>query len=174
MIVCIFGPSCVGKTTVASRAAAALGFPMRSCGDAVREKAEALGLPIDQLEDDTHRAIDAATVEWALESRGGCVIDGRFLDAVFAAAGVSVILIELQAGRNCRVKRARLRRRQPTFSNDDLDRLDGEDANFRARHFLQHTNNQRRYVFDTSGLTVDECSRRVQEIVKGTSLCQKS
>jgi len=171
MIVCIFGPSCVGKTTVARRAAAALDLPLRSCGAAVREKAETLGLPIDQLPDDAHRAVDAASVEWALERRGGCMLEGRFLDAVFAAASVSATLIDLRADRCCRVNRARIRHGQLTFCLGDLDRMDAEDAHFSARLFRRHASDMARHMLDTSRLTVGECVRRVQEIVKASGPC---
>lgn len=172
MIVGIFGRSCVGKTTVARRAATALNLPLRSCGDAVRKKAETLWLPIDQLSDDAHRAVDAASVEWALERRGGCILEGRFLHAVFAAAGVSATLIELRADSSSRVKRARIRLGVPTFSINDLERLDAEDAGFGARLFGRYGSDVPRHVLDTSDLTVDECTRRVQEIVEVPGRCR--
>jgi cytidylate kinase len=169
MIVCIFGLSCVGKTIIARHAAVALGLPLRSCGDAIRKKAETLDLPIDQLPDEAHRAVDAASVEWALERRGGCMLEGRFLDAVFTAAGVSATLIELRANRSRRVNRAYIRHGLLSFSIDDLDRMDAEDADFRARLFRRHADDVARHMLDTSCLTVDECARRVQEIVKASN-----
>jgi cytidylate kinase len=168
MIVCILGPSCVGKSTIARRAAAALELPLRSCGDAVREKAEILGLPIEQLPDDAHRAVDAASVVWALERFGGCLLEGRFLDAVFAAAGVSATLIELQANRSSRLARARTRYSVLSFSTDDLDRMDAAEAEFRARLFGRVAEYPTRHMLDTSGLTLDECARRVREIVEAS------
>jgi cytidylate kinase len=174
MIVCIFGASCVGKTVIARCAAATLDLPLRSCGTAVREKADILGLAIEQLSDDIHRAVDAASVEWALEHRGGCMLEGRFLDAVFAAAGVSAILIELRADRSCRLNRARIRHGLLSFCANDLDRMDAEDAAFRARLFRRHASDLARHMLETSRLTVDECAGRVQEIVKASSPCRGS
>jgi cytidylate kinase len=160
MIVCIFGASCVGKTTVARRVAAALVLPLRSCGGAVREKAEILGLPIDQVPDNAHRAVDAASIGWARERFTGCLLEGRFLDAVFAAAGLSANLIELRANRSCRVARARIRYGLLSFSTDDLDRMDAADADLRARLFARVARYPARHMLDTSDLTVDECARR--------------
>lgn len=174
MIVCIFGPSFVGKTTIAGCAAAALDLPLRSCGHAVRQMAEILALPIDQLTDNTHRAVDAATVEWALERRGGCIIEGHFLDAVFAAAGVPAILIGLQADRGRRVERARRRTGRPAFSSHDLDRLDAEDAAFRGRLFGRHASDLLSHILDTSDLSADECAGWVQETIKASGRCRKN
>jgi cytidylate kinase len=170
MIVCLFGPSCVGKTTVARRAAAALELPLRSCGDAVRQMAKTLRLPINQLTDDAHRAVDAATVAWALERHSGCMLEGRFLDAVFATAGVpATMIIELQAAHGCRVERAR-KQNGPTFSIDDLVQLDAEDAALRRRLFKCGGRDVARHVLDTSGRAVEDCARLVQEMVEATGL----
>lgn len=174
MIVCIFGPSYVGKTTVAKRAAAALDLPIRSCGDAVRQMAKSLSLPIDQLPDAAHRAVDAATVDWAVEHRGGCFLEGRFLDAVFDAAGISAILIELWADRDCRLERARIRNGQSTFSADDLVRVDAEETSFRGRLFGRHGIDVPRLAIDTSNRTVDECARHVQEIATTWALTREN
>ncbi|MFZ1413747.1 MAG: AAA family ATPase [Defluviicoccus sp.] len=174
MIICIFGPSYAGKTTLAQRAAAALDLPLRSCGNAVRQMAKNLGLPIDELPDDAHRVVDAASVDWAVEHQGGCMLEGRFLDAVFDAAGVSTNLIELRADINCRLKRARLRNGRSTFSADALNRVDAKDASFRGRQFGQHGIDLPRRVLDTSGRTVDECARQVQEIVTTWALSREN
>jgi cytidylate kinase len=168
MIICLFGPSYVGKTTIARKAASILGLPLRSCGDAVRQKAASLRLPIEQLPDKAHLTVDAATIEWGLKRSDGCMIEGRFLDAVFATAGVPIALLELRADRGCRLRRARMRNGL-SFSANDLDRLDAEDASFRARIFGRDDMELPRCVLDTSTRTVDECSRWVQETVKASS-----
>jgi cytidylate kinase len=174
MIICLFGPSCGGKTTVGRRAAAVLQLPLRSIGKAVRQMAETLGLPIDQLSDDAHRAVDAASVAWALERRSGCMLEGRFLDAVFATAGVPATLIELREARGCRAERARTRNDQPNFSTDDLDRLDAEDASFRRRLFGCVGSDAPRHVLNTSGLEVEECAQRVKQIIEASGVRRQS
>lgn len=166
MIICIFGPSFVGKTTVARCAATALDLPLRSCGDAVRQMARTAGLPIDQIPDDSHRTVDAETIDWAIKHCGGCMVEGRFLDGVFSSAGKAATLIELWADSRCRLERARTRSGRATFSQGDLNRLDAADASFRLRLFGQHANDLPRYVLDTSDRTADECARWVQELVR--------
>jgi cytidylate kinase len=84
MIFAIYGPSCVGKSTVSSRVAAELNLQFRSCGSAVRDRASVLGIDIKELPDAIHREIDQETVAWALTHQP-CVVEGRFLDLVLAA-----------------------------------------------------------------------------------------
>ena len=94
------------------------------------------------------------------------MLEGRFLDAVFSAAGIAATLIELRADTRCRLQRARTRNGTSTFSEDDLCKLDAEDANFRLRLYGQYADHMPRRALDTSGRAVDECVRRLQEMIK--------
>ncbi|RDJ21061.1 hypothetical protein DWF00_07525 [Bosea caraganae] len=170
MIVCLFGPSCVGKTTLAQRAAVALGLPLRSCGEAVRAAATAHGLTINDLPDEQHREVDAGTVVWAMGNKS-CIVEGRYLDRVFADSRTPVTLILIRASDACRVSRAKGRSGNTTFSADDLRRLDDEDNAFRERLFGDRVAAMPWQVLDTSGLTVDECARQLRELIE-LALCQ--
>jgi cytidylate kinase len=170
MIVCLFGPSCVGKTTLAKRVAAALGLPLRSCGDAVRTAATVHGTTIKDLPDEGHREVDAGTVAWALEHKA-CIVEGRYLDRVFADSRAAVTLILIGASDACRVSRLRDRSGNTLLSAEDLRRSDDEDNAFRERLFGDHATAMPWQVLDTSGLTVDECAQQLSELIE-QAICQ--
>ena len=115
-------------------------------------------MSFEALPDDSHRQIDQDTVTWALEQRP-CLIEGRFLDAVFAGAAVPATLILLDASDTQRVGRAR--KKNSTFTFDHLRRTDADDAKFRARLYGPLNNIASYLTVDTSELTVDECAYRI-------------
>jgi cytidylate kinase len=158
VIFCIYGPSCVGKTTVAREVATQLDLPLHSCGDKVRQMARGLGVSLDALSDDSHRQIDRDTVAWALDHRP-CVIEGRFLDAVFADSTAFATLIFLGASDDPRIVRGR--NKDPSFTFAHLRQVDAHDASFRARVYGSLNNIAPYITIDTSQLTVDECARRI-------------
>lgn len=167
MILCIFGPSCSGKTTAGRAVAERLKLPLRSCGDDVRRVAKDLGVEIECLSDERHRQIDSATVSWAIVHRP-CIVEGRFLDAVFRDTVVPVSLVRLVASRAHRV--ARLPAKNAAAAAAQIDLMDTQDADFRVR--LYNTGSERASwpTIDTSGLTVDECASRIMTMIKETGL----
>lgn len=165
MIACVYGLSLVGKTTVAQRASVSLAMPLRSCGDAVRSVAKMMGTSIDGLSDDVHREIDSTTVGWALE-RMDCIVEGRFLDAVFASVDRNIVFFELVASMDSRVERGRTRYQDPTFSPAQLRITDAGDAVFRERLFKERKGTAQSMLIDTSGLSVDECALLVQKSIQ--------
>src|ERR1700692_869506 len=96
MIIGIFGPFCVGKTTLALHLGDLLGFPLRLCGDAVRARARVLNIDLQNLSDEEHRHIDRDTREWAAANQP-CIVDGRYLNNVLAPLVNDVVMVGLDA-----------------------------------------------------------------------------
>jgi cytidylate kinase len=166
MIFCIYGPSCAGKTTLARRLAEALDIPMRSCGDEVRQRAASLNMLIADLPDKIHREIDNATVGWALRHRH-CLVDGRFLDAVFVGHAGSVVMIELVASKASRGIREQNRQKSlNTPQTEHIEQADADDVAFRARMFNLRELLQPNIRVDTSELTVEICAQQIRAYIE--------
>jgi adenylate kinase family enzyme len=133
MIVAIYGPSSVGKTTVASRVAAEFKLPLRSCGRVVRDRAKSLGIELKVLPDAVHQEIDQETVTWAMTHQP-CLIEGRFLNLVLAGVDSSAIFIRLTASDIQRQLRA-CNSGRTGITIDDLQRTDAADLCFIKRMF---------------------------------------
>lgn len=163
MIVCLMGPTCTGKTTIATRLASDIGWPLRSCGLSIRRRAADHGVAPEALDDLNHRLVDAETIEWAVERRD-CLVEGRFLDGVFHDPAMPVRIVRLKAAYGIRAERGTLRGKS-TFAVDDVMRADAEDAAFRERLYPRTPLVPSFPVLDNSGLTVDECVRRVRALL---------
>jgi cytidylate kinase len=166
MIVAFFGPSRVGKTTIARALQNQLALPLRSCGAAVVERAVRLGVPFTDLPDDEHRAVDRETLSW-VAGHESCLVEGRFLDSVLAAIAGRTILVRLDATGEDRCQRWAAR--NMPLTSTELEELDKVDVTFRAR--LYGTSQPIRPVLtlSTSELSVEAC---VQSVVSqlGASL----
>ncbi len=167
MILCLFGLTCSGKTTVGRAVAARLNVPLRSCGDEVRRVARERDVAIEDLPDESHHQIDRDTVAWAVKHQP-CIVEGRFLDAVFAGAGTPATLIRLVASEARRA--ARWRATNVTFTSARLAQADAEDANLRARIYTAEDEVVPCLTIDTSELTVDECASRIATMIKDARL----
>jgi len=165
MIVCLTGSTCTGKTSIATRLANDLGWPLRSCGSSIRRRAADLGVALEALDDGSHRLVDAETVAWALGSQD-CLVEGRFLDSVFHDSTMPVRIIRMEASYATRAERGTLRGKS-TFAVNDVIRVDAEDAAFRERLYPWIPLPPSFPAFDNSGLTVDECVRRVRASLGG-------
>jgi cytidylate kinase len=164
MIFCIFGRSCIGKTTVAKRVADELDLPLRSCGSAVQERARALGLSSRDLPDAIHRQVDGSTVVWGLANQP-CIIEGRFLDAVFAGVDAPILLINLTASDVQRHARGYVSK-GPSFTLNGLRQADADDASFRVRMFTASAEIIPGLTVDSSEMTVEECVLCVRTIIE--------
>lgn len=160
MIICIFGQSCAGKTATAQRLATELGWPLRSCGTAVRERARELKIGIGELSDNQHRDVDAETVAWAIEQQN-CLVEGRFLDAVFQPAEIPHVLVHLIASDAARVERCRARQGQ-----NDLIAADNEDMSFRSRIFPLLSPREADLTVDTTGQSIDEGTQCILSFIQ--------
>jgi cytidylate kinase len=160
MIVCLFGSTLSGKTTIARVVAAQLDIALRSCGDEVRVQARALGTNLEDLPDTIHKKVDRETVRWA-EGRPLCLVEGRFLDAVLGGAGV--LAIRLTAADQARAERGR--RRFGAYSIDELRQSDTRDEIFRARMYNDRSPVLPQAILDTTKRTVEECVACVRSII---------
>jgi cytidylate kinase len=165
MIFCLYGPSCTAKTTLAPRVAQELNLPLRSCGGEVRQRAAALDMALADLPDEIHSEIDDATVVWGIGHQP-CLIEGRFLDAVFAKRNAPIVLIKLTASLDQRCARWQNRQKIFTLTVEDLVRADTEDVRFRARMFHFREPAVPDLTVDTSELTVDACAQRVKTYIR--------
>ena len=164
MIICLSGPSCAGKTTVARRLAELSHLPLRSCGEAIRAAARQANLHHADLPDSMHKEVDAATVAWALDNQP-CLVEGRFVDVIFADASAPTLLFSLVAPQACRLGRAKLRD-GASIGLDNLLRRDAEDAAFRARIYEAPVRRVPSRPIDTSEGEIDECAQRMLDIIE--------
>ena len=155
MILAIFGGSLVGKTTAASSLATELSMDVRHCGDVVKQTAARMGVSLGELSEDMHRAIDEETRQWVAARSSGCIVEGRFLDAVLRP-GNSLVFVRLTADVQTRAARRDLTER-------DVMMRDLEDATFRKKMFTASVPPISYISLDNSGMSVAEC---VSEVIK--------
>jgi cytidylate kinase len=165
MIICIFGFSCVGKSSSATLLANVLCLPLRSCGSAVLAAAHSLGLDIKDLPDDGHRTVDAETVDWARKS-GTCIVEGRFLDQVLFGVTEPIFSIQLMANADVRLRRA-CGRAGHAITMEDLERIDRADREFRSRIYDGRNVIAPSLSVDTSESTVEECVNQIKTVTSG-------
>jgi cytidylate kinase len=158
MIVALFGPSGVGKTTIARMLQDQLGLPLRSCGAAVVDRAVRFGVPFANLPDDEHRAVDHETLSWVAVHQS-CLVEGRFLDSVLVAIAGRTILVRLDATEEDRCRRSAAR--NMPLTSRELQELDRVDVTFRARLYGTSERIQPVLTLSTSELSVEACVQSV-------------
>jgi cytidylate kinase len=162
MIVALCGPSCTGKTTIAELVRNHTGLPLRCCGNTVKQKANELGVPVAELPDGEHRAIDAETVRWAT-SNSPCLVEGRYLQYVLAPIGSQVHLVSLEASdedrRRRMVKTGRLERLE------HFEKAEKIDHEF-AKRMYKGRRLRPSLVVNSSHFSVEVCVRSVLEFLR--------
>jgi len=161
MLVALYGPSCVGKTTIGNALSAATNRMLRSCGQIVRNQAQLLGVEADDLPDCKHHEVDSATRDWLVENPTG-IVEGRYLDYVLATSELRPFLVQLTAADEVRQKRWQ-DRVGPSFRMDDWRRMDEADAALIARIYPGVERLTPDFILDTSSVPVAECARQVQQ-----------
>lgn len=153
--IAIFGLSGSGKSTVARLLAKELKIPLRECGDFVREVANKKKVAISDVSEDDHRQIDQETCHWVSEMQG-CVVEGRFLDAVLRSIPDQVTVVRLDASADARASRLS-KRSGRDVSAADVRAMDDEDGNFRQKMYKECLPLAPHIALDTSGYGPDEC-----------------
>lgn len=161
MIVAIYGPSLVGKTTLAAAIASNVHLPLRNCGEEVRARARALQVSIADLSPDVHRDVDRESVEWALGQSSDCLVEGRFLDHVLANTP-GVVFVSLTASLEARRMRAIHRGLQWTAYQ--VAEEDERDDRFRKALF-NHSQAIPSLIVETSDLSVVQCQELIADRV---------
>lgn len=155
-IVALYGPTCVGKSSLATDLGARLDLPVRHCSELLKLRAAHRQIALSKLDPGLFAEVDEETRKAVEDARNGLVVEGRFLDAVLAAFP-DVILIKLICGDA--VRRSRLRAR--VSSALSIEASDGEDA--RARRVLYATNValKPRFQIDTTDRSVAELALQI-------------
>lgn len=164
MIIAIFGSSCTGKTTLSRALCAMVHLPLRSCGDAIRNKAEEVGVSWHELSDVDHQAVDAETLSWAIENTP-CVVEGRYLDYVLAGLASATVWVELRASPDVRCGRLADRLGNRLLEVTDLEEIDAAQLKFRRRLYGGASPMGTSIVLETSTSTIDESLERLMSFL---------
>jgi cytidylate kinase len=159
MILALFGSSLAGKTTVATDLASELSLPLRRCGELVKSRAIELDVPVPELSDTIHKEIDAETIAWVNAQDSGCIVEGRFLDAVLASRS-DVCFVRLEASYDVRVTRSK-----GSLSLAQIKQRDSEDQAFRERLFTQRVQPICCQKLNTSELSVLQCVAKIKSFI---------
>ncbi len=111
-VIAIFGPSAVGKSTVARELAELIHADVRHCGDMIRARASSLGVSPDMLSKEDHHVIDEETRRIARSSQGPLIAEGRFLRYVLTGVP-KVVFVELTCAEEERRRRHSFRESAP-------------------------------------------------------------
>jgi cytidylate kinase len=136
-VVCFFGSTCVGKTTVARALGLALRVPVRHCGTRIREACiqadapDSYTLPLSH-----HQVVDAETVRVASAHSVG-VIDGQHLDLVLRRVP-GVFLVRLECSVPVRGERMARRLADGGDGTAAVLKRDADDAALRLRLYSDH------------------------------------
>ncbi|SRR6266478_9443675 len=165
IIVGIYGPPAVGKSTVAKKVAAFIGAKVRHCGEIVKAHARELGTTLDDVPLEVHRKIDAETRQVAETTREPLILEGRFLDEVLRGIP-RVLLISLECNLEERIRRHVSR----GGSSISLREQDVWTEGFRRRAYSLHPNSEVTSVtISTDGLDADTVAKSVYEEIQRNS-----
>jgi cytidylate kinase len=152
-VVAIFGPSAVGKSTVARRVAEELGAQVRHCGEEVVRRIARCG----SISLDGHRDVDEATRRFVEERRASVVVEGRFLDRVLGQTP-GVTFVRLHCDIDERARRARQARAATTPLGEDE-----EDAILTAALYRHSSDSGVNIAMeiDTTGVSIERVARMI-------------
>jgi cytidylate kinase len=129
-VLAIYGPSCVGKTTLAAAISREWGVPVRHCGDMLKTRAAELGPPLRNLPLQVHEAVDEETHRLAQGASEVFVVEGRYLNLVLD--GVSQVkFVRLTCDEATRTRRFLTKAGGQGTSSITLHQSDQEDGHLR-------------------------------------------
>ncbi|HEV2740571.1 MAG TPA: AAA family ATPase [Candidatus Elarobacter sp.] len=152
----LFGPTGVGKSTVARVLGDRFSLPVRHCSQALRERAASLGLELSDVPKAVHDEIDEETRCVARSVIGGLVIEGRFLDKVLYGID-NIILVRLTCLQEMR--RSRILERTGVQSLEAEDRRDEELRGM--LYSYQRQDYAPTIVIDTSAISPEEVATEI-------------
>lgn len=133
IVLAIYGLSCVGKSTLATEIGRKWTVPVRHCGDVLKTRAAALGIPLGNLPLQVHAAVDEETRRLAQGASEVFVVEGRYLDLVLN--GVPwVKFVRLTCDEATRMQRFLTKAGGQATASITLHQRDQEDG--RLRHIL--------------------------------------
>lgn len=163
MVLAIIGSSCVGKSIVAKEVAAKLSIPVRHCGEVIKSRAKELGINLAELSLDEHKAIDAATYNFALTS-SNVIIEGTFLDCVLHDLP-KVFVVRLICDKSERELRF-VRRSNDQLHSSLLQNRDNADSLLRQSLYGTTALENNFATIDTTNLSIEEVADRVIDLIK--------
>ena len=140
----------MGKSTVANLLGGLLGCPVRHCGELVKAQARLRGVSPQQLSIKDHQEIDEQTRRIPAPATTSVIVEGLFLDNVFAQES-KVIMVELTCASDERQKRFAQR---SAGSDTDLVMRDKSDVKLlSALHTPESPRLQPTLTVDTSNIS---------------------
>lgn len=160
----LFGPSCVGKTTLARSLANRLSLTQRSCGEELRRLGTGRSVAVANESDKDYtnrRTVDVATIEIAHSAYPMTVIEGRFLDAVIGETP-SILLFGLDCTEAERIRRYIVSKPGRTGSIQEEDEA---DLLVRRTMYYAHQAIGTPLVLDTSVSSVAQLTDKVLHLL---------
>ena len=147
--VAIYGPTCVGKSTVACLLADHWECPVRHCGSLLRAFADSRQLRLEDLTYSDHHAFDEMTRAVIQQNTENLIVEGRYLDAVLDGISVGTMVnltchLEERVRRHCN---------QSIVALHDVSEIDAADAALRRRLYLaEHSDTRPAIEIDTTSI----------------------
>jgi cytidylate kinase len=157
-VIALFGPSCVGKTTIAKELANLLSVPVRHCGEIVKRRAHEIGCDPSDLPDSIHREIDEQTRTEIISHSGTIIVEGRFLDCVLADVE-NANLVEL----TCSAEERRCRATRAGRSGDFVKLQDQHSTSLREKFYARIKPKSAFLSLSTESLNPSDAVKRIAE-----------
>lgn len=158
--------SCVGKTSLLTELKNRNEYLARSCGQAVKDWANDIGVQPSDLSYDEHRKIDNETLLFAKQPFGNLVIEGTFLDVVLSGIN-DIKLVKLICDEDERARRFMRRSGFDAVSRAALKERDQTDLNLRRSLYgLNPKTLVDWIVLNTTSHTISELAEILRTAVK--------